>query len=331
MKLTAFKSATIGAMTIMAGPCVAQEAMIEVNYGYLPVPTMPLFAAEAHGLFDDFGVDVNLIKFTSGPAQFQSLQAGSIDLAQGALAAFYMASTRGLEAKWVYNIGDASAISGLVLSEGNSLESYADLAGQSITAPPGSILHLFHVSQAMDAEVDFDQVDFVPLPPPQAVSAIQNGNVDAAWLWEPLLSIAEANGAVQVRNASEIGLHDVFGLATGADWVESEEGRDAVARVSRALTAGIEAYEQDPGPTLSKIEEMTGIKPELAQSIIARTNWATVTDQVAESNVFSLTGPEGSGAIIDWVDDRALAAGLINSSGAGADFLDPRSATMAAQ
>ena len=119
MTFSPVKTAAFAAVATVFGAvgALADGHLTKINYGYLPVPTAPLFAAEAHGLFEKHGLDVELIKFTSGPAEFQSLQAGSIDLAQGALAAFYMASSRGLAANWVYSFGDAASIEGFVLGD----------------------------------------------------------------------------------------------------------------------------------------------------------------------------------------------------------------------
>ena len=56
----------------------APKERVTIRYGYLPIPVVPMFAAKALGKLEKEGM-IQLIKFTSGPAEFQALQSGSID------------------------------------------------------------------------------------------------------------------------------------------------------------------------------------------------------------------------------------------------------------
>ncbi|WP_372572292.1 ABC transporter substrate-binding protein [Ruegeria jejuensis] len=332
MKYSIIKAAA-AALTLAASTAGAwAEDLTKIRYGYLPIPLMPLFAAEAHGLFEKHGVDVELIKFTSGPAEFQSLQAGSIDLAQGALAAFYMASSRGLDAKWVYTFGDAGPIEGFVLAEGTNIESYADLKGKKISAPSGSILHLYHVSQALDAGLEVSDIEFISLPPPQAVPAVENGNVDASWFWEPFITISSEKGAKEMYRARDVGLSDFFGIAASGKWLDDEANQAALARMLNAMEEGVAMYEQDPAPTLAKVEEFTGIKQDLATRIIDGIDWASLAKQTEADSPFNMT-TEGAGAHaqLQWVQDRALAAELMDKPGDLDNFLDSRAVSQASK
>lgn len=331
MKLKSLKLAA-AAIVATAVSSAGAFAADKIRYGYLPIPLMPLFSAEAHGLFEKHDLDVELIKFTSGPAEFQSLQAGSIDLAQGALAAFYMASSRGLDANWVYTFGDAGPIEGFVLAEGMSIDSYADMKGKKLSAPSGSILHLYHVSQALDAGLEVDDFEFISLPPPQAVPALENGNLDAAWFWEPFITITTGKGATEVHRARDVGLADFFGIAGRGDWIDDEANQDALARMLKAMEEGVAMYEKDPEPTLAKITEFTGIKAELATKIIAGIDWASLSQQTAAGSTFDMvTEGVGAHAQLQWVESRALAADLMKNPGDLDNFIDSRAVEKALQ
>lgn len=331
-KRTLFKMAAAAVALTVSGTFV-QADTTKIRYGYLPVPNAPLFAAQAHGLFEKYDLDVELIKFTSGPAEFQSLQAGSIDLAQGALAAFYMASSRGLDAHWVYSFGDAGPIEGIVVAEDSGINSYADLKGKKITAPSGSILHLSHIYASKQAGVDIADIDFISLPPPQAVPALENGNVDAAWFWEPFITISSTKGARLLSSSPDLGVADVFGIAGSGDWLNDEANSDAVARLFKAFEEGEALYRENPEKTLASIKEYTGINPELATRIIDGIEWASLGDQTSDGSKYNLnsgsTPGEGARAVIEWVQENALAGDLMEKPGDLENFLDGRAAAKA--
>jgi ABC-type nitrate/sulfonate/bicarbonate transport system substrate-binding protein len=179
-------------------PSLAGAQKVVVRYGYLPVPTMPMFAAIAHELLAKENVDLQLIKFTSGPAAFQALQSGSIDCAQGGMPTYYMGTTRGLDVRWVYTYGDYSPLEGLVVPKDSKIRDFKDLRGKRVTGPSGSMMQLAHLNALRKEGMSMKDIEFVPLQPPQGLAAVLNGDVDAAWFWDPFTSQAMEKGAIRI-------------------------------------------------------------------------------------------------------------------------------------
>jgi len=312
----------------------AKPERVTIKYGYLPVPVMPLFAAVAHDLLEKEGVDLQLIKFTSGPAAFQALQSGGIDAAQGALPAYYMASTRGLEARWVYSYGDYSPLEGLVVPKDSKVRDFKDLRGKKVTAPSGSILHLAHLYSLQKAGMTVKDVEFVPLQPPQALAAVFNNDVDAAWFWDPFISQALEKGAQRVVVNKALGLPDPFGIAVNAKFLGEKQNLEALGRMLRAFREGQRRFEKDPEPTLAAIKAATGIERPLAMQLIKGTDWFTLENQIDPEFSASLADPanlkKGAASILkDKVEEPALWGGLITKRGNITEFLDNRPARFA--
>lgn len=313
----------------------ASHAQEKIRYGYLPVPTVPLFAAEAHGLFKKYGLDVELVKFTSGPTEFQALQSQSIDLAQGALAAFYMASSRKLKAQWVYSFGDYGSLEGVVLRPGLKLSSYAELSGKKVSAPSGSIQSLAHVYAMRQAGLKEGSVELVSLAPPQAVAALANGDVDAAWFYEPFFSMAQKSGGSVLLNSAKLGVRDIFGVAANAEWLSKDSNSKALSRLFLAFNEGWEMYRRDPKKTLAAIKEYTGVDQKLALQIIDGVKWYSLQDQSAAKSEASLSDPKNSnaglGKTLNWIETNALAAGLMEKKGNPTTFLNDAAASREAE
>lgn len=319
---------------ILPARAQARPERITLRYGYLPVPTVPLFAGVAHELFEKENVDLQLIKFTSGPASFQALQAGSIDAAQGGMMAYYMGTTRGLDVRWVYTYGDYAPIEGLIVPPKSSAKRFADLRGKRITAASGSMMHLALLYAVKREGWTLKDVEFVPLQPPQGMAAVLNGDVDGGFFWDPFVAQAVEKGAHRLMTNVELGMPDPFGFAVNSKYLAEPRNIQGLGRMMRAMREGQARYAKDPEPTLASIKTITGIDRPLAAQLIKGVDWYTLEQQLAPDAPASMADPtdqkKGAAAIIrQKVEDLALEGGLITKRGNIAEYLDNRAARAA--
>ncbi|MBU6223505.1 MAG: NrtA/SsuA/CpmA family ABC transporter substrate-binding protein [Burkholderiales bacterium] len=328
-KVTSF--AAVAALGSLPWPATSQSKpdRLTIRYGYLPVPTVPLYAAIAHDLFEKENLDVQLVKFTSGPATFQAMQAGSVDAGQGGIGTYFMGTTRGLEIRWVYTYGDYSPIEGLVVKKGSAVRDFKDLKGKKVTYASGSSQHLAHLIALRKAGMNISDVDAVPLAPPQGLAAVLNGDVEAGWFWDPFVSQAIDKGATRIINNKELGALDPFGFAVTTKFLSDPKNVAGIGRMIRAMAEGQRRFAADPGPTMEKIRTITGIDDKLAQQIIKGVEWYEPQAQLDVRHPLSLAEPNnfGRGAsqyLKDRVEDPAILAQLITKRGDIAAFIDNR-------
>lgn len=317
-------------MVSLFGATIAQDVAADelptVKFGMIPVPVAHVFSAQANNLFKKHGVNVELVKFTSGPAQFQALESGSIQIGEGAIAAFYMARTRGLDADWVYTFGDYSPLSGVMVKPGSTVKSYKDLAGKKVTAHSGSIQHLSHIYAMMQSGLPVDGAQHVALPPPQALPALVNGDVDASWLFEPLIAQAKNKGATLLANYKDFGIRDPFGIAVNTKWLnESEENKETLVKVIAALEEGWAVFEENPEPAIAAAIEFTGTSREITEMIVKNLVWYDAADMTSANGAVSMTNPgdssHGLANVLAWIDEVAMAGKLIDKTADHADFI----------
>ena len=316
-------------------PTMASAQKVVVRYGYLPVPTMPMFAAIAHDLLAKENVDLQLIKFTSGPAAFQALQSGSIDAAQGGMPTYYMGTTRGLDVRWVYTYGDYSPLEGLVVPKDSKIRDFKDLRGRRVAAPSGSMMHLAHLYALQKNGMTMKDIEFVPLQPPQGLAAVLNGDVDAAWFWDPFTSQAMEKGAIRIIINKDLGALDPFGIAITTKFLADKRNVEGLGRMLRAFDEGQKRYAKDPEPTLAAITKIAGIERALSLQIIKGVDWTTAQNQIDPGAPFSLADPsdhaKGAAAMLkNKVEEPALWGGMITKRGNITEFLDNRPVKVAA-
>lgn len=321
------------AVPLGAAPLLARaqprSERVTIRYGYLPVPTVPLYAAMAHNLFEQANVDLQLVKFTSGPAAFQAMQAGSIDAAQGGMGTYYMATTRGLDIRWVYTYGDYSPIEGLVVNKASKVRDFKDLKGKKVTYPNASSQHLAHLYALRRAGMNLGDIEIVPLAPPQGLAAVINGDVEAGWFWDPFVAQAMDKGATRIVINKELGAYDPFGFAMTTKFLSDAKHVDGVARMLRAMADGQKRFAAEPGPTLERIKTVTGIELPLAQQIIKGVEWYTLADQLDPGHPLSMADPanhaKGAAQVLkDRVEEPALWGQMITKRGDITAFLDNR-------
>lgn len=323
---------------LIAAPAVgyaqSKQERITIRYGYLPVPTVPLFAAIAHDLLEKANVDLQLIKFTSGPAAFQALQAGSIDAAQGGMTTYYMGTTRGLDVRWVYNYGDYSPIEGLVVGKDSKVRDFKELKGKKITYPAGSTQHLAHLYALRRAGMALNDIEVVPLQPPQGLAAVINGDVEGGWFWDPFVTQAMDKGARRIVINKELGAYDPFGMTMTTKFLTEGKNVEAAGRMLRALADGQKRFATDPEPTIEKIRSVTGIDRPLATAIIKGVEWYTLEDHLKPDFAMNIVNPadhtKGAAFILkDRVEEPALWGQMITKRGNITSYLDNRPAKYA--
>lgn len=333
-RLSAWAAAGAAGLAPLAVHAQPKPERITIRYGYLPVPTVPLYAAIAHDLFEKENVDVQLVKFASGPAAFQAMQAGSIDAAQGGMGTYYMATTRGLDIRWVYTYGDYSPIEGLVVNKNSKVRDFKDLKGKKVTYPAASSQHLAHLYALRRAGMAASDIEVVPLAPPQGLAAVINGDVEAGWFWDPFVSQAVEKGATRIINNKELGAYDPFGFAMTTKFLSEAKNVAGLGRMLRAMAEGQRRFATEPGPTMEKIKSITGIETALAQQIIKGVEWYTVASQMEANHALSMADPanlaKGAGQVLkDRVEEPALAGQMITKRGNIPEFLDNRALKLA--
>ncbi len=247
----------------------------------------PLYLAQDQGIFAKHGLKIE-ISSQADLVSVPSVLAGKADFATGDLTTLLVASSKKLDVKAVVPASASNGRRGadfgaLVVKGGSGITRAKQLEGKTVAVNILTNIAAAAAREAVRADGgDPAKVKLVEIPFPQAPAAVGSGKVDGAWVVEPFLTAAKAQGAVPVG----WGFTDLAPDLTVSAWYTSgayhqknpqtvTAFRDAV-REAYAYAAGHEA------DVRAKIPTFTEIKPEVAAKITLTGTADTISRDAAE-------------------------------------------------
>jgi len=197
MKKT-LKTLALVSSLFIAGHALAQSKEVVIAYQDMVVPWR--YAQDAQLLEKKTGYKVTFRKLASGADVIRALASGSVQIGEAGSAPIASGLSQGLDIQlfWILdNINDAEA---LVVRNGSGIKTLADLKDKRIAVPFVSTSH-FHTLLALEhAKLDPRTVKILNLRPPEIAAAWERGDIDATFIWDPVLAKVKKNGHVLITS-----------------------------------------------------------------------------------------------------------------------------------
>jgi NitT/TauT family transport system substrate-binding protein len=202
------------------------------------VDAAPFWLAQDGGFFKREGLDVQAVNVESGSVSRDKMISGEVDLGEITYPTLFVAQHRGADLRLVCDGTFASPKSNeLVTVPGSPVKSIDDLPGKrvAITAV-NAASQILTKSVMRDHVVDFRNVNWVLVPLPNMAAALQDKQVDAAYLPEPFLTkaarLVHATPIVDVASGSTQDF-PILGYAATNEWTQKHPV--AMAAFQRAM------------------------------------------------------------------------------------------------
>ncbi|WP_321800682.1 MULTISPECIES: taurine ABC transporter substrate-binding protein [unclassified Burkholderia] len=243
MSRFSFVRRAVVALTAFAALGAAHAESREVVIAYQDM-VVPWRYAQASGEVEKAtGYKVTFRKLDSGADVIRALASGSVQLGEAGSSPIAAGLSQGLDISlfWVLdNINDAEA---LVARNGSGVTSVAALKGRKIGVPFVSTSH-FHTLVALQAAgVNPNDVKIVNLRPPEVAAAWTRGDIDATYIWDPVLAKVKQSGTVLTTSgkvAKESGKATFDGFVVSRKF--ARENPEFVARFVKVLAAADADY-----------------------------------------------------------------------------------------
>lgn len=174
----------------------------KVTVGVIPiVDVAPIYLGEKKGFFSSRGIDLDLVAAQGGAAIVTGVVSGQFQFGFSNITSLMIAASKGLPVKIVCagdsSTGNAGADFGAVVVAADSpIRGARDLQGATVAVNTLKNIGDTTVRASVrKAGGDPDKVSFSELAFPDMPAALAGGRVDAAWVVEPFLSVAKAQGA----------------------------------------------------------------------------------------------------------------------------------------
>ncbi|KAB2345274.1 ABC transporter substrate-binding protein [Actinomadura rudentiformis] len=167
-----------------------------LNIGALPIPySAPVYLAQQKGFFKEEGLTVKTEVFAGGAAALPKLLGGNIDVMVSNHVTAISTTAKGNKLRILAEIdlGVEKELPVLVAKD-SPIRTPADLKGKKIALNTLRNLGELTVTSALataGVDVKKDDVQFVEMPFPGMVAALEKKSVDAIWVAEPFLTDAQ--------------------------------------------------------------------------------------------------------------------------------------------
>jgi NitT/TauT family transport system substrate-binding protein len=183
-----------------SGSTGASAAPVTIRIGTLPTEdSLPLWVAERDGLFAKAGIDVTVTVFASAVERDAALTAGAIDGEMGDLIAASLLREGGVPVKVVTVMLGATAKEGrfgVAVNPKSTVTKLSQLAGVPVGISSATIQEYVLDKLMAAAGVPTDKIKTVEIKKvPVRFDQLMSGQIAAAALPEPFLSLAEKSGA----------------------------------------------------------------------------------------------------------------------------------------
>ena len=231
-----------------------------------------IYIADGMGFFEDEGVDVELVRYASGRDAIAGALNGEVELATPYDGPVVLNANRGEPIRVLTVLAFAPDNTRLLIRASSGIDDPSGLRGKRVgiveNSNPVYLLSLL----LRDVGMDLADVETVPMSPPETVTAILDGDVDAISIWAPYWQqVRDALGADAIATyTSPIYVESAF-LATTRDVLE--ERADAIQRVLRALIRAEVHLITNPEEALELVVARLSDK---VSAEIVREQWGTV-------------------------------------------------------
>lgn len=213
------------------------------------------YYAQSAGLFKQRGLDVELVQFSNQQDNIRATMRGALDASFVPLWEV-MQVDPGEDRPAFVLVADISAGSdGIVARSG--INKIADLRGKKVGVKLGTVTHLVLLEALKMANIPPEAVEIVDLSNEISCRRLQDGNLDAAVVWEPKLSqIAQHIKGKVLFTTADVESLVIDGLATRQHFLEKNQ--QLLRQFILAWFDAIHAVEAHPDKVFATIAKQVG-------------------------------------------------------------------------
>lgn len=324
--------AATAALALTAQIQTAAAEDVTLNIGYQPI-VEPSRVPQADGTYEKVtGAKINWQKFDGGADVIAAIASGALDIGYVGSSPLAAAASRELPVETIFVVGLISEAEALAVK---SVAKPEELAGKKIATPFVSTAHYSLLTALKHWNVDPKSVEILNLRPPEIAAAWERGDIDGAYVWDPVLAQLKKSGSVLATSADVAD----WGGPTFDAWIVSkkfaEEHPDVVTAFVKVTGDATAAYRANTdawnatSPEAEKIARLTGAKQEEVPALLKGYIFPTLEEQagapllgggtvkaVADTSAFLLEQGKIPSALSDytpyvstrWVSDAAKLA-----------------------
>ena len=284
------------------------EEKIPINIG-LPLSNYwPAYVARDLKIYEQVGLEPKYYNFTTGAPLIAGMKSGSLDVAWTGLATLFMLG-QGIPLKFILVPIDHSSQMGLVVSPSSGITSWKEIAkAKAIGAPTATCAEVSTILAAKAAGISRSGIKVSNLAPNLLQGAMQNGQIDAAFIWGPWPFVIRDSGAGKIiawdKDFMPQGGVCLVTIAVRPEFLEQHP--QAGCRLVKAHALALKEARKNPELAMKTVEKALGVSPAVAKESYETLEIPPVEAQVDAKSPWSLTNKDGGLAQKLFVAGEAL-------------------------
>ena len=281
--------------------------VVTISYVKLPL-NIPSIVEKRMGLFEkEFGKDnisVTFPEITQGPKMTEAMASGHLDFANalGGTSAI-LAAANGVPLK-VIGIYSRAPRAFTIMAKDPMIKSVADLKGKKVAGPKGTILHQLLLAAEEKNGLKEDEVSFVNMDIPPALTAMLNGNVEAALIAGPAVSKSQEAGAHIITTGEDL-LSATIVIVVRTEFLEKHP--DLVKRYLKVHADSLLYMNEHTDDVYKMAAEQTGLSIEQVRDMYGLYDFnPTITDNDVKDLEKTQDFLKQNGMLTKTVDIRSM-------------------------
>jgi taurine transport system substrate-binding protein len=215
----------VAAAALMVCGGAFAQAQKEVTFAHQDMLVPLRTVMESGELEKATGYKINWRMFGGGGDVIKAMASGDVQLGEAGSSPIVAAASQGQDIKLFWILDDIADAEALIVRDGSGIKSVKDLKGKKVATPFVSTAHYQLMAIMKVNGVDAKGVNVMNLRPPEIAAAWERGDIDAAFIWDPVLTKIKGNGKM-IESSKTIGAKGFptfDGLIVNAKWAAENE------------------------------------------------------------------------------------------------------------
>ena len=281
---------TLGAIAAVTGllsfgAAHAQEKTVTFAHQDMLVPLR--LVMESGEVEKATGYKINWRMFSGGGDVIRAMASGDVQMGEVGSSPLTAAASEGQDIKAFWVSADIADAEALVARNGSGVNSLKDLKGKRVGVPFVSTAHYQLMAALKHDGVAGKDLNVMNMRPPEIAAAWERGDIDATFVWDPVLSKVKAKGKVIATSGSvgKMGFPTFEAIAVNAKWAAENEAFmvafvKALNRATEQTRAQLKGWTPDSAP-IKAIAKWTKADPKDVPAAMALYRFPTAQEQLS--------------------------------------------------
>ncbi len=269
----------------IAGTTAWAQAKKEVTFAHQDMMVPLRTVMESGELEKATGNKINWRMFGGGGDVIRAMASGDVQIGEAGSSPVAAAASQGQDIQLFWILDDISEAEALIARKG--INSIKDLKGKKVATPFVSTSH-YQLMLAMKMEgLKGSDVNVMNMRPPEIAAAWERGDIDAAFIWDPVLTKIKGNGTVLTTSGAigKKGFPTFDGIVVNSKW--AAENPEFMVALTKALAKADNEYRTNKAKwtvdsaQVKAVAKWTKAEPKDVAASMALYKFPTLQEQIS--------------------------------------------------